>query len=123
MKTNRFSWKARLRSFAYAFRGIGILLKGEHNAWLHLAATIGVFLAGYILQVSRLEWVALVFCITLVWMAEMANTCIEKIMDHITPEQHPRVKDIKDMAAGMVLIAAIAALVTGCFIFIPKLFS
>jgi diacylglycerol kinase len=51
----------------------------------------------------------------------MFNTVIEKIMDHLSPEYHPAVKWIKDVAAGAVLVAAVIALITGCIIFIPYL--
>ncbi|RXK85829.1 diacylglycerol kinase family protein [Filimonas effusa] len=121
MKHQPFSWLARLRSFRYAIQGLKSFLGSEHNAWIHLAATILACLAGWYFRLSKLEWIALLFCFCLVWIAEIANTCIEKIMDHVTPEQHPRVKQIKDMAAGMVLIAAVVALITGCLIFLPRL--
>ena len=56
-----------------------------------------------------------------VWTTEIINTAIEKIMNLISEEQRPEIRIIKDMSAAAVLIAAIAALVTGCIVFIPKL--
>ena len=56
----------------------------------------------------------------LVWVTEILNTCLEKLADFITLEQHPHIKYIKDLAAGAVLVAAIIAVVTGLLIFIPK---
>ncbi|RZK46376.1 MAG: diacylglycerol kinase family protein [Pedobacter sp.] len=56
----------------------------------------------------------------MMWVAEIFNTCIERIMDHTSPERHPDVKFIKDLASGGVLIAAITAVIVGLIIFIPK---
>ena len=58
----------------------------------------------------------------MVWMAELFNTAIEKTMDFISKEAHPQIKLVKDLAAAAVLIAAIAAVLVGALIFIPKLF-
>lgn len=121
MKRNEpFSLKARSRSFRYAVKGIGFFFKTEHNAFFHLLATIGIIFLGIIFPVSGLEATALVLCIGFVWVAELFNTVIEKIMDFISKEEHPQIKFIKDMSAAAVLIAAAIAVVVGCLVFIPK---
>lgn len=117
----RFSWKARFKSFTYAWAGIITFIKSEHNAWIHLAATIIAITAGFVLHIQQGEWIAISGCITLVWVAEMVNTAIEKTMNHLSPERSEAVKDIKDIASGAVLLAAIFAAVTGCTVFIPRL--
>jgi len=119
---NRFSWQERAKSFGYAWAGIRSLLRTEHNTWIHLALTVVVLLSGLILKVSRLELIILLVVMALVWICEIFNTCIEKVMDFISPEYHPKVKVIKDMAAGAVLIMAVVAVLVGCLIFIPKIF-
>jgi diacylglycerol kinase (ATP) len=116
-----FSWKARLKSFVYAWEGIVSFFRWEHNAQIHLAITFLVLVLSVTLGVNRWEAIAVVFSIAIVWIAEMLNTAIERIMDFISIEKHPEIKLIKDIAAGAVLVAAIAALIAGCFIFIPKL--
>ena len=65
--------------------------------------------------------IILVFAIGFVWVAELFNTAIEKIMDFISKEQHPKIKLIKDLSAAAVLVAAMVAFITGCIVFIPKL--
>ena len=120
MKQHPFSWNHRLKSFRYAVAGIRSFIIHEHNAWLHILATIGALALAGLLRVNRMEWLALVFVIGLVWVAEAFNTCVEKMMDFVSLENHPDIRFIKDLAAGGVLIAAIAAFVTGCIIFIPK---
>lgn len=111
----------RLQSFRHAINGIRSFLRSEPNGRIHLAATVVVIFAGCWFNCSMHEWVMLIIVMAMVWLTEMLNTAIEKIMDHITPEQHPGVKRIKDIAAGAVLVAALAAAVVGGLIFIPKL--
>lgn len=122
-ETKPFSWKARGQSFGFAWAGILRFFRAEHNAWLHLGATVLVIVLGIILHISRTEAIALVFAIALVWVTEMINTAIEKTMDLLMPQVHPKVKIIKDVAAGAVLIAAMAAAIVGGIIFLPKIFS
>ena len=121
MKTEKFSLKKRIKSFGYAFAGIKKFLLSEHNARLHFIATILVLIASLVYKVSNTEAIALAGMVGFVWVAEMFNTCIEKVMDFISEEQHPNIQFIKDVAAGAVLIASLTALVTGLFIFIPKI--
>lgn len=116
-----FWWKARLRSFVYAWEGVLSFFRCEQNAQIHLAATFLVLVLSVTLGVSKIEAIAVVFSIAFVWIAEMFNTAIEKAMDFATLDKHPEIKLIKDISAGAVLVASIAALIIGCFIFIPKL--
>ncbi len=116
-----FSWMARLGSFRYAFSGLVRFFFEEHNAILHLLATVTVGILIIFFKISGAELLALVMVTGGVWITELINTAIEKIMDHLSPEQHPRVKYIKDLAAAAVLVAAAVALITGAIIFIPKL--
>lgn len=121
MKPRTFSIRSRLRSFRFAWEGLRALLHHEHNARIHLAATIGVILMASFFRVNRQELLALLFAAGLVWITELFNTCVEKLMDFVSPEHRPEVKLIKDLAAGAVLVAAITALITGCVVFLPKL--
>ena len=123
MKTSKkFSFRDRLKSFVYAWAGIKAVLRTEHNTWIHLGLTILSIVLGFVMLISRVEFLALIVVIAMVWVTELFNTCIEKIMDLVSIEKHPRVKIIKDIAAAAVLVAAIAAIVTGAIIFIPKFF-
>lgn len=122
MKTKEFSFRERAGSFRYALNGIRGFFRQEHNAWIHLAASVAVLIAAWWFGVSRSEMLSLVIVTGLVWVAEIFNTAIERIMDFVAPEPHTEVKFIKDLAAAAVLLAAFIALVTGAFIFIPKLF-
>ena len=116
-----FSLADRLESFRHAFRGLGAVLASQHNAWIHLLATVGVCGAGLLFGISRLEWCAVVVAIVLVWMAEALNTAFELLCDVASPEFHPLVQKGKDVAAGAVLLSAIGAAVIGLLVFVPHL--
>lgn len=120
MQTGRYL-QQRLRSFKYAFQGISAFLRSEPHARIHAAATVLVVAAGFYYRLSGNQWIAILIVTGMVWITEMLNTVIEKIMDHLAPEYHPRVKWIKDVAAGAVLISALVAVVIGAIIFIPIL--
>jgi diacylglycerol kinase len=119
-QTKKFSVSRRLDSFAYAFSGFRYFFITQHNAWIHALATTMTILFGFLFQLSRMEWVAVIIAMAMVWITEMVNTAIEKTMDHLSPATHPAVKLIKDVSAAAVLAAAFAAFIIGLIIFIPK---
>jgi diacylglycerol kinase len=121
MKNQKFSISRRLKSFRYAFNGLKILLKEEHNARIHLMAAIVVVIAGVFFETSTSEWIAIIFAIGFVISAEIINSSIENIADFISPEKHEKIKKIKDLAAAGVLISAVTALIIGMIIFLPKI--
>jgi diacylglycerol kinase len=112
-----------VRSFHYAFAGLGYLFRTQRNARIHLAAgTVACGLAFY-LGISRAEWAVLVFTIALVLILEGLNTAIESAIDLASPEIHPLAKAAKDLAAGMVLIGAMASIAVGGLILGPPLWN
>jgi len=121
MNNKKSGFKKRLKSFGFAFTGLYELVKSEPNARIHLAATICAILAGFSLQISNGEWCIISIAIALVWAAEAFNTVIEKLVDHLFPEYHETARVVKDISAGAVLVCAMAALVCGLIIFLPKL--
>jgi diacylglycerol kinase (ATP) len=122
MKSEDFSIRSRVKSFRFAFEGIAAFFLHEHNAWLHFMATVAVFTLTALVGVTKTELLALVFAIGFVWVTEMFNTCIERVMDFVSDQRNDEIKFIKDLAAGAVLVAAITAVVVGAVVFIPKLF-
>ncbi len=114
-----FSFTGRIRSGTHALHGIIEMLKSQHNAWIHLMATVCVIVAGAVLGVSTTQWCLLVLVITTVWVAEGLNTAFEFLCDVASPEFHPLVKKSKDVAAGAVLLSAVGAVAVGLIIFIP----
>ncbi len=114
-----FEFTGRIRSFKYAFVGIGTMLKSQHNAWVHACATVAVVVAAFLFGVTVAEWCWLVLAIMAVWTAEALNTAFEFLADVASPEFHPLVKHSKDVAAGAVLIAAIGSVIIGFLVFGP----
>lgn len=119
----QFSLVKRAMSFTHAWRGLGLFLRNTHNSWIHVALFVSAIALGIYFGISRLEWIALLIVSGAVFMAEAFNSAIEVDIDLTSPEYHPYARDTKDIAAGAVLITAIAALAVGVFIFGPHLWS
>ncbi|NBJ68554.1 diacylglycerol kinase family protein [Roseburia sp. 1XD42-34] len=113
--------KKSVIGFSYAWEGIRFVIKSERNFRIHLFAAILVLIAGLILQISLIEWIIIVILIGMVLITEMLNTVVEQMIDYMKPEVHPAAKQIKDIAAGAVLIASMIAAIIGCLVFIPKI--
>jgi len=113
----------RIKSFKYASRGIVQLFKKQQNARLHLFAVIIIVVFGLIVKINITEWAIILLCIGMVITAETFNTAIENLSDEITEEYNERIKLIKDLSAGAVLISAIISLIIGVLIFGPKVYS
>ncbi|MBW8882805.1 MAG: diacylglycerol kinase family protein [Asticcacaulis sp.] len=111
--SSKFSILSRLRSFGYAFEGLFFMLRTQHNAWLHLLATVAVILAASFLNVEARDWRWLIVAMAMVWVAEAFNTAVEYVCDVVSPQFSEAVKRAKDIAAGAVLICAIAAAAIG----------
>ncbi|REE93040.1 undecaprenol kinase [Paenibacillus taihuensis] len=110
-----------LRSFSYAFTGIGAGIRTQANMQIHVAAAVLVNLAGLLVHLTRIEWIVIIIMQAAVMSAELVNTAIEHVVDLASPEKHPLAKAAKDTAAGAVLILAIAAVIIGLFVFVPHL--
>jgi undecaprenol kinase/diacylglycerol kinase (ATP) len=113
--------KNRLNSFKYAFNGLGVLFRDEPNARIHAICAVAAVVLGFALQISLLEWIAIVISIGLVIAFELINSAIEAFCNHVTSEQNQNIKKIKDLSAAAVLVSAIAAFIIGIIIFLPKI--
>lgn len=110
-----------LRSFGYAINGLLALFRYENNAKFHLlAAGLAVF-TGVLFRLNTFEWALIVVAIGGVWATEAFNTALEKLCNLVSPDFHPQVKAIKDLAAAAVLVMALVAFVIGLIIFGQKL--
>jgi len=115
--------QSQVQSFKAAFNGIKLLVCEERNFRIHLFFAILAIASCVFFGVTKSEWITVLILIVLVLSAEAVNTCIESICDLVSPDYHPLVKKIKDIAAGMVLIFALVAVIIGCILFIPYLFN
>ena len=113
--------KIFLRSFRFAFQGAVQFFSKQRNAKIQSVIGIIAISLGFIVSITPYQWLLVLFCIGLVISLEMINSAIEIFCDMVTTDFHPGIKIIKDVAAGAVLVAAIASLIIGLIIFIPAL--
>jgi len=104
----------------YALRGVRFFFE-ERNAWLHLAGTVAVVAAGFYFSIARWEWCAVIGACALLWMAEIMNSALERLTDLVSPGFHPLAGKAKDLAAGAVMLALVAAVSIGLVVFLPRL--
>ena len=113
--------KKIVKSFAYAFNGLKLCFASEINFKIHLLFATAVLLLGVVFEISNTEWLAVTLCIAFVTATEMINTAIEKLCDVVQKDFHPGIKQVKDIAAGAVFLAAVCSLVIAVIIFLPKI--
>ena len=114
---------SRLRSFGYAFRGWWYVLRSQRNAWLHVIISVVVVGVSAWVRLKPLEWAVIVLTMAIVFAAEFLNTAIEAVVDLASPHKHPLAKVGKDVGAGAVLIAALAAVVVGILVLGPPVWA
>jgi len=107
-------------SFNFAFEGIIHVLRTQRNLRIHFAIAFVVLVAALIVNVTKLELIALLISVTFVLIAEMLNSALEAAIDIATTSFDPMAKLAKDIAAGAVLIAAANAVVVGYLVFAGK---
>lgn len=112
---------ALARSFRFAFAGLGYLLRTQRNFRIEVALGAAAVALGAWLRLTPGEWAALIIVIALVLILEGLNTALELVADLASPTVHPKAKATKDVAAGMVLIAAFASLAVAAALFGPRL--
>lgn len=111
----------RAQSFAHAFRGMRVFFFTTPNISIHFVVAVLIIIAGVYFKISEFEWLAIVFAIGFVIVAEAFNTAIEIDINLTSPGYHPFAKDTKDVAAAAVLLAVIIAVIVGIIVFLPKL--
>ena len=111
------------KSLGYAISGIIQCIQKERNIKIHLVFMFLVIICGFLFRLSITEWLICILLFGLVISLELVNTAIEAVVDLCTQEYHPLAKIAKDTAAGAVLISAIASVVIGLIIFVPKILS
>jgi diacylglycerol kinase (ATP) len=111
----------RFKSVGFAFKGALKLISTEHSIMVQTSAAVLLIIAGFYFDISHEEWLVQTLAIGLVLGIEGINTAVEKVADFIHPEFHERIGFIKDISAGAVFFAAMAALAIFSIIYIPKI--
>lgn len=119
MKTDHSFVTGRLKSFKYAIFGAYKLITTEHSVMVQFSLGILMTIAGFYFEISKTDWLFQTMAVGLVLSIEGLNTAVEKIADFIHPNFHDKIGFIKDIAAGAVFFAAVAAIAVGLIIYIP----
>jgi diacylglycerol kinase (ATP) len=101
------SFPARLR---FALHGLTHALRTGHSLQFQAGAFVAALAALIVLRPQPAWWGLVLLASALVVAAELLNTAIEELADHLNPEAHPRIRLVKDCAAGAVLVAVLGAL-------------
>ncbi len=115
--------QGRLRSFIFAFNGLRFTVRSQQNFRIHLAATFVAVVAGIATHLCATEWCILILVVGLVISMEAMNTAIEQLVDLVSPDYRKQAGIVKDVAAAAVLVTAVAAIIIGIILFLPKLIS
>ncbi len=110
--------KKQLRSFGYAFEGIFTAIKTEAHLRFHIVAAFYVFIFAYLGEFTLPQWAILALTTGLVIFAELVNTALEELCDLYSTERNPKIKRIKDISAGAVLVLAAAACIVALSLFL-----
>jgi diacylglycerol kinase len=100
-------------------RGVSLAFRHDWNMTIHLISAITVIVVNYLLDISRTDWVITLLLTGIVWMSEMFNTSIERLADRITRDEDPMIGQVKDLAAGAVLIIGLTAVVCAAIVYWP----
>ncbi len=107
-------------SFRCAIQGVLFVLQSERNMTLHFLAAVFVLLVAALLRVTPLELACLTLVICVVLVCELANTALEILCDVVCADLEPRIKRIKDISAGAVLVSAVSAIIVGILVLGPR---
>lgn len=108
-----------LKSFKYAFKGLVRTYREEQNLKIQSVAGFLAIGLGLYLQISRYDWIMLIFIVALVILMELANSAVERVTDVLKPRINTYVKEIKDIMAAVVMLASLVSIIVGVLIFWP----
>ena len=115
--------RSRIQSFGHAFRGWWHVVRTQRNAWIHVVITIVIVALSIWVGLSIRDWALIILTTAVVFITEFLNTAVEVVVDLASPQHHPLAKVAKDVGAGAVLIAALAAVAVGALILGPPLWK
>jgi len=107
----------RWYAFRMALQGMRYFIRTEKSAWIELTALVICVVAGWWLQISRIEWAIVLLTVSVILALEAINTAIESVVDLVSPEYHPLAKIAKDTAAAALIFAVIGSLCVAALIF------
>jgi diacylglycerol kinase len=111
-----------LKSFHYAGRGLIKTFREEQNLRVQAIVALAIIILGIYFRIARWEWIVLILVISLVMLMEIANSAVERVTDILKPRINGYVKEIKDIMAAAVVVAALVSIIVGLIIFWPYFF-
>ncbi len=111
-----------IKSFRNAINGFLIAWREQRNLKIHSLAVVLVTVAGFYFEFTYTDWSLVILAIGLVMGLEVMNSSVEDLVNFVSPEKRKEAGRIKDLAAGAVLVTAIAALVLGVIIIWNKIY-
>lgn len=104
-----------------ALRGIKKVYVTELSFRIHVAIALVLIIVNFMIGMGAMEWIIVLLVFGCVMAAEIFNTAIEDIMDAYSKKYDEKIKNIKDVSAGAVLLLTIISVIIGLIIYIPKL--
>ena len=120
-KDERLINKNFIKSWENAFSGIIYATTTQRHIKQQLAIAVIVMLLSLFFNLTRAEFLCLMFTVILIIVAEMFNTAIETVVDLYTDLYHPKAKIAKDVGAGAVLLMSINSVIVAYFLFLRKI--
>ena len=111
-----------IKSFHFAFNGLKKVWQTEKNFRIHSLIALGVIIAAFYLGIQSFDYLLLLLVIALLLILEILNSSLERLVDMLSPSTHHFAKEIKDLLASAVLVAAVLAAIVGVVVFWPYLF-
>lgn len=110
-------------AFKNSIKGFKIVFKNERNIKIQSVFAILAIIAGFLLQISLIEFALILVAIFVVFISEFLNTAVENTVDMVTEEYNEKAKNAKDVAAAAVTLSAILSIIIGLIIFLPKIMN
>ncbi|MGB5172442.1 MAG: diacylglycerol kinase family protein [Eudoraea sp.] len=111
----------RIKGIGFALRGAWLLIRTESSIQIQIVIAVVMTVAGFVFNLSAIEWIVQILAISLVLGVEGINTAIEKMSDFVHPEFNEKIGFIKDVSAGAVMFVSIGATIIGLLIYLPKI--
>ncbi len=105
----------------YSLEGIRYFFKYERSAVVYVIAAIIGITGAWMLQMSPMEWLVILFVLLTTLAVELLNTAIEAICDLVSPEYNPLVKIAKDCGSGATFVLSVVGIVVGLIMYVPKI--
>lgn len=111
-------------TFKNARKGMRLAIRSERNIRVHMATALFVMLLGVFLGLDSVKICILLLTVAMVVSMEMINSAIEFSLDAVFHNRYSKLVGMaKDISAGAVMFVTIIAVVIGCLIFLPAIWT